>query len=124
MTEENKRRQKSIPPRSIECPGYGFSVGRGAYDLHGAVGNWVALALRVKLNDFGMNNGSIYSFYAVIVLRFFVSGEVELWLDGKSVIRLDNISIRESKAGRIRGMHVETFFGGLIPKSISPSSPH
>ncbi len=57
LTEENKRRQKAIPPKSIEHPDYGFSVGRGAYCLNGAVGNWVALALRVKLNDFGVNNG-------------------------------------------------------------------
>ena len=53
-----------------------------------------------------------------------VSGEVEVWLDGKSVIKLDKISIRESTAGRIRGMHVQTFFGGLTPKSISRKLLH
>lgn len=57
LTEGNKRRQRSIPPKSIENSDYGFSVGRGAYCLNGAVGIWVALALRVKLNDIGMNNG-------------------------------------------------------------------
>lgn len=48
---------KSVPPQSIENSNFGFSVGRGAYKWEKAVGNWVAVACRIKLNDVGYANG-------------------------------------------------------------------
>jgi len=36
-----------------------MSVGRDSFKLQGALGNWVAIAFRVKLNDVGTNNGTL-----------------------------------------------------------------
>ncbi|KAJ3523689.1 hypothetical protein NMY22_g11334 [Coprinellus aureogranulatus] len=53
ITEHNAAQQRKVPPQSIENSDYGFSVGRGAFDFKGAVGNWMSIATRVKLNDIG-----------------------------------------------------------------------
>ncbi|KAF8161650.1 polysaccharide lyase family 14 protein [Crassisporium funariophilum] len=100
---ENSTRLASVPPRSIENNDYGFSVGRGAFHMDGAVGQWVTLAFRIKLNDIGINNG-----------------EVQVWIDGNSVVHVDGLSLRESQAGRIKGMHFQTFFGGNSQDWASP----
>ena len=57
MTPENAKCLKSVPPHSFENADYGFSVGRGAFHLSVAVGQWVAVAFRIKLNDVGSTNG-------------------------------------------------------------------
>ncbi|KAF8910928.1 polysaccharide lyase family 14 protein [Gymnopilus junonius] len=57
--------------------------------------SWVSIAFRVKLNDVGSANG-----------------EIELWVDGNSVIKVDELTIRTNDSGRIKGMHFQTFFGG------------
>ncbi|KAF8816012.1 polysaccharide lyase family 14 protein [Phlegmacium glaucopus] len=95
LTPENAERLKSVPPRSVENNDYGFSVGRGAFHLDAAVGQWVAIALRTKLNDVGSTNG-----------------QIQLWIDGNSVINIDGLSLQETEAGNIKGMHFQTFFGG------------
>lgn len=104
MTEHNAAQQRKVPPQSVENSDYGFSVGRGAFDFKAAVGNWIAIATRVKLNDVGCENG-----------------EVEVWIDGESVIFIDGLVLREQADSTIRGMQFQTFFGGEFNASISPS---
>ena len=48
-------------------------------------------------------------------------GEVEVYIDGTSVLRATSLVLREDPASRIRGMHFQTFFGGVC---ISISSPY
>ena len=47
-----------MPPLSKANADYGFSVGRGSFYLDIAVGKWVSIAFRVKLNDIGKENGN------------------------------------------------------------------
>ena len=101
LTEHNAAQQRKIPPQSIENSDYGFSVGRGSFDFRGALGNWITIATRVKLNDIGFENG-----------------EVEVWVDGKSVIFIDGLTLRQTEDGTIRGMQFQTFFGGPSNASI------
>ena len=60
LTPENAEYLKSVPPCSLENGDYGFSVGRGAFHLDVAVGRWVSVAFRIKLNDIGSANGCSY----------------------------------------------------------------
>jgi hypothetical protein len=42
----------------------------------------------------------------------FFAGEVQVWIDGVSVINVCGLNLRMSNEGRIKGMHLSTFFGG------------
>lgn len=55
LTAENKKRLLTVPPLSLENPDFGFSVGRGAFFI--PVGRWVSIAIRVKLNAVGLDDG-------------------------------------------------------------------
>lgn len=72
---------------------YGASLGRGAWRF--TSGGWVSLQERVKLNDVGASNG-----------------EIEVYVNGNSVIKKTGITLRTTSAGRIRGVMMHTFFGG------------
>ncbi|KAF5354767.1 hypothetical protein D9756_005747 [Leucocoprinus leucothites] len=61
LTDENEEILKKIPPKFVGNPKYGLSVGRGAYKWQKAVGNWVSVACRIKLNDVGHTNGINFS---------------------------------------------------------------
>ncbi|KAG8933536.1 hypothetical protein FRC02_011647 [Tulasnella sp. 418] len=74
------------------CP-YGASVGRGKFKWQ--TGKWNTIAERVKLNDVGKANG-----------------EVEIYYGGKSVILLTGVVIRTSENSLVRGLQMQTFFGG------------
>ncbi|KAG2009446.1 alginate lyase [Coprinopsis cinerea AmutBmut pab1-1] len=80
---------------------YGISIGRGNFKFER--GRWTTVAQRVRLNDPGQANG-----------------EVELFVDGKSKIRAEGIIIREGEEGRIRGIQVQSFFGGSTVDWASP----
>jgi len=95
LTSNNASRLLAVPPISKENADYGFSVGRDAFKFDVAVGQWVSLAFRVKLNTVGSEDG-----------------EIQLWVNGVSVISVKGLTLRESEEGRIRGMHFQTFFGG------------
>ena len=42
----------AVPPRSIQHPDYGFSVGRGAWRFE--TGKWTTVAERVRMNAVGV----------------------------------------------------------------------
>ncbi|KAL7282902.1 hypothetical protein ACG7TL_002318 [Trametes sanguinea] len=82
-----------IPPFSTCNDVYGASVGRGSFDW--ATGGRTTISQRVRLNDVGQQNG-----------------ELEVFFDGKSVINVGGLVLRDSSSGRIRGIQMQTFFGG------------
>ena len=85
----------NVPPLSDCNPTYGASIGRGAFTF--ATGAWTTISERVRLNDAGQANG-----------------ELELFVNGRSVIKVGGLILRDSAAGRIRGMQMQTFFGGSL----------
>lgn len=87
-------------PNSVCDATYGISVNRGSYTF--TPGGWTTVAERVKLNDAGQANG-----------------EIELFVNGKSVIKVSGIIIRDADKGRVQGMQVQSFFGGeFVPNSL------
>ncbi|KAJ3503427.1 hypothetical protein NMY22_g18254 [Coprinellus aureogranulatus] len=63
----------------------------------------LAVAERVKLNDMGESNG-----------------EVQLWVNGRSVIDVKGVVLRARGAGKMRGVQFQIFFGGSNPDWASP----
>jgi hypothetical protein len=62
------------------------------------------------------------AFTSAIINVFDRVGEVQLWVNGKSVIEITGLILREDEALHIKGMHFQTFFGGkhlLRPSAIS-----
>lgn len=82
-----------VAPFSTCNPTYGASVGRGAFSF--VAGGWTTISQRVRLNDVGQANG-----------------ELELFVGGESVINVSGLILRARDAGRIRGVQMQTFFGG------------
>ncbi|OJT12174.1 hypothetical protein TRAPUB_11284 [Trametes pubescens] len=103
QSEVNTRRLLAVPPRSIQHPDYGFSVGRGAWTF--ASGRWTRVTERVKINDVGQENG-----------------EIEILIDGKSVFLAQGLVLRtpEGPDAHVQGLHFQTFFGGHSPDWASP----
>ncbi|KAF7329829.1 hypothetical protein MKEN_00246300 [Mycena kentingensis (nom. inval.)] len=90
-------------PNSHCNPTFGNSLERGAFSF--TPGQWTTVSERVKLNTVGQSDG-----------------ELELFVGGKSVIKVENLAIRDSNEGRIRGMQMETFFGGSDDTWATPKS--
>ncbi|KAF8321784.1 hypothetical protein DL93DRAFT_1467680 [Clavulina sp. PMI_390] len=80
---------------------YGTSVGRGLFSW--STGSWTAVAQRLKLNDVGSANG-----------------EFQLWVNGVSVMNIKGLTFRTSSKSLIRGLQLETFFGGHDNSWASP----
>ncbi|KAI0085945.1 hypothetical protein BDY19DRAFT_895620 [Irpex rosettiformis] len=93
----------NVAPKSDCNPTYGASVGRGAFTF--TPGNRNNIAIRVLLNDAGKENG-----------------EIELFADGKSVISVDGLVLRQSGKGIFGGIMAQTFFGGSNNQWASPKS--
>ncbi|KAI0628418.1 hypothetical protein C8Q77DRAFT_1076764 [Trametes polyzona] len=93
----------TVPPRSIQHPDYGFSVGRGAWMF--PRGRWIRVTQRVKLNDLDKENG-----------------EIEVFIDGTSVILATGLVLRtpEGPDAYVQGLHFQTFFGGHSSDWASP----
>jgi hypothetical protein len=89
-------------PTSTCDPTYGSSVGRGAFTF--VPGRRIVIAQRVRLNDVGSANG-----------------QIEVYVEGKSVIKLNGLVLRNNDAGRIRGIQMQTFFGGGL--GVCPLDP-
>ncbi|CAK5278319.1 unnamed protein product [Mycena citricolor] len=88
-------------PNSDCNPTYGDSISRGAFTFK--TGAWTTVAERLKLNTPGQ-----------------ADGELELFVDGKSVINVAGLVIRDKAAGQIRGIQAQTFFGGATKDWASP----
>jgi hypothetical protein len=84
-------------------PTYGASVGTGSFKF--ATGAWTQVSQRVRLNDVGKSNG-----------------EVEIFANGKSLFTVDNLQLRTSDSGRIRGQMLQSFFGGSSSEWASPKT--
>ncbi|THH30817.1 hypothetical protein EUX98_g3366 [Antrodiella citrinella] len=80
---------------------YGASVGRGSFTFK--TGAWTTISERVRLNDDGQSNG-----------------EIQLFVDGQSVINVGGLVLTDSSAGRIRGIMMQTFFGGSTSDYATP----
>ncbi|KAI0628805.1 hypothetical protein C8Q77DRAFT_1161834 [Trametes polyzona] len=91
----------NVAPFSTCNDVYGASVGRGAFSF--APGTRTTIAQRVRLNDVGKENG-----------------ELEIFVEGKSLWTVKGLVFRGSEAGRIRGIQMQTFFGGSNPSWASP----
>lgn len=73
----------------------------------------MSVAIRVRLNAIGEEDGMPpTASFRQLTSWLHVSGEIQLWIDGESVIYATGLTIRQSEGGRIRGMHFQTFFGG------------
>ena len=83
------------PPESVCDADYGLSIGRGAFTFK--TGARTTIGQRVKLNDVGKANG-----------------EIELFVAGKSMFSVSGLALRDKSSGRIRGMQMQTFFGGAL----------
>ncbi|KAF8626293.1 hypothetical protein AX15_004964 [Amanita polypyramis BW_CC] len=94
-------RQCHVPPLSRCNSVYGASVGRGSF--HFVPGRWTTVSQRVRLNDIGTANG-----------------EIELFVNGQSVINVDGLILRDSPSGRLRGIQMQSFFGGSTSEWASP----
>ncbi|KZV69804.1 polysaccharide lyase family 14 protein [Peniophora sp. CONT] len=100
LTENNERALLAVPGSRANND-YGMSVGRGLFAF--TAGVWTTVAIRVKLNTVGAENG-----------------QVELFIDGRSLFCVNGLTLREDPASRIKGMHFQTFFGGSTPDWASP----
>ncbi|KAH7100000.1 hypothetical protein BKA62DRAFT_831308 [Auriculariales sp. MPI-PUGE-AT-0066] len=80
---------------------YGFSIARGAFTF--ARGGWTVVSQRIKLNTLGQKDG-----------------ELELWVNGTSVIHATGVVLRKVAATQVRGIEAETFFGGSNSNWASP----
>lgn len=90
-----------VKPYSTCNPTYGASVGRGSFTFKSGV--WNQISQRVLLNDVGQANG-----------------ELELFFNGESVINVGGLMLRGDAAGKIRGIIMQTFFGGTYTSLHSP----
>jgi len=93
----------TVKPFSTCNPTYGASVGRGAFSFK--AGGWTTVSERVLLNDNGKANG-----------------ELELFVNGKSVISVKGLTLTDSSAGRIRGIQMQNFWGGHDSSYGSPKA--
>ncbi|EIN07957.1 hypothetical protein PUNSTDRAFT_88685 [Punctularia strigosozonata HHB-11173 SS5] len=91
----------NVAPFSECNPTYGASVGRGSFKFN--KGDWTTVSERIKLNDVGKENG-----------------ELELFVGGKSVLSATGLVLRDSSAGVMRGIQMQTFFGGSDSSWASP----
>ena len=82
-----------VAPESDCNDTYGASVGRGSFTF--TPGTRTTIGQRVKLNDVGQANG-----------------ELELFVNGKSMFTVPGLVLRTADSGRIRGIQMQSFFGG------------
>lgn len=99
----NTEQMLKVPPKSVQHPDYGFSVGMGSWYF--APGQWTVVAERVKMNTVGQEDG-----------------EIEVYVNGKSVIRVGGLVLRDttSSDSHVQGIHFQTFFGGHSTDWASP----
>ncbi|OBZ75556.1 hypothetical protein A0H81_04917 [Grifola frondosa] len=101
-TETANQAVCNVAPFSTCNDVYGASVGRGSFSFK--AGTRTTISQRVRLNDIGQQNG-----------------ELELFADGVSMFTVSGLVLRTSDAGRIRGIQMQTFFGGSDSSWASPT---
>lgn len=80
--------------KGSDCnPTYGASVGRDSFKFE--AGTWTTVAQRVKLNTVGK-----------------ADGELDLFVGGEKKISVVGLILRDSSKGKMRGIQMQTFFGG------------
>ena len=82
-----------VAPESDCNDTYGASVGRGSFYFK--AGSRTTIGQRVRLNDVGQSNG-----------------ELELFVEGKSIFTVKGLVLRTSSQGKFQGIQMQTFFGG------------
>ncbi|BEJ06014.1 hypothetical protein CcaverHIS641_0305360 [Cutaneotrichosporon cavernicola] len=92
----------NFPPKSVCNPSFGDSIGRGAFQFK--AGQWNTISQRLRLNDPGQKNG-----------------EQELFINGQSVIKLNNVMITSNPNAKLYGIMAQTFFGGGSSDFAPPS---
>ena len=91
-----KENKKVCTLKNSECnPKYGASIMRGSFTF--IPGKWTTVAQRVKLNTPRK-----------------ADGELELFVNGRSTIKVSGIVLTGSNMGRIRGLFMQSFFGGEL----------
>ena len=81
----------STPPFSTCNPDYGDSIGRGSFYF--STNAWTTVAQRFKMNDMGQSNG-----------------EQELYVNGTSMIQLNNMQYAQEDGFKFYGIMAQTFF--------------
>ncbi|KIY73850.1 polysaccharide lyase family 14 protein [Cylindrobasidium torrendii FP15055 ss-10] len=88
-------------PGNVCNAAYGDSLGRGAFSF--TAGSWNTVTMRVRTNTVGQQDG-----------------EVELWVDGRSVLEQKGLVMITADNQKTLGMMMQTFFGGGSAKYASP----
>jgi len=89
-----------IPPQS-ECNAeYGASIARGAFTF--LTNQWTTVSQRVKLNSVDSAGAPQ------------ADGELELFVEGKSVISVEGIILQDPDKGRMQGLMMRTFFFSTV----------
>lgn len=108
--DENTVQLMKVPPKSIQNLDYGFSVGRGSFRFNSG-GEGDIITERIKLNEIGASNG-IIDRLSLNVTNVDL-GEIEIRMNGETVILASGLTIRTSSESFARGLHFQTFFGGM-----------
>lgn len=110
---EANTRVCNIKPYSECNPEYGASVGRGSFNF--TSGHWNTVAQRVRLNDPGKDNGEIevYANGVSKILGLFMIYDLAFIHLADSILLVTGLKLGDSTGlSRIRGIDMQTFFGG------------
>lgn len=118
QNSSNAEEMVKVPPRSVQHADYGFSVGMRSFYF--TPGRWTVVAERVKMNVLGQADGQ--SLLSVMLRSILTTrglqtlGEIEVFIDGISVIRATGLILRDPAApdSHVQGLHFQTFFGGML----------
>jgi hypothetical protein len=93
------RVQCNVAPFSTCNPTYGASVGRGSFNFE--AGQWTTVTQRIRLNSPQKTDG-----------------ELEIFVNGESKVHVSGLVFRSCDRNRIRGIQMQTFFGGAFPRPV------
>jgi hypothetical protein len=94
--------QPPIPNTQSFCNDkFGVSVGRGAFTF--TPGKFQTIGFRALMNDVGKSNG-----------------ELEMFVDGKSLFTVNQLAFRNEDKHKFQGFMMQSFFGGNDKSWASP----
>lgn len=117
LDDANRDKLLHVPPLSKLNPDYGFSVGRGAFNF--VAGQWMTVAQRVRLNAPTSADGGCASIDIRRRTDKLVAGKLQVWVDGTLVVDADGLVFRDKGAAGVKGLHFQTFFGGMSFSSLA-----